>query len=244
MDFGLLTARISDTADLAYKTDNFKFFGFLSLEEAVFAKKFLENRNIKFSFFGGYDAAERVILCCLPSWSDTADFPITAITFSYRTADKLTHRDFLGALMSLGLTRDSIGDILVGEGIAVAFLSDEISEYVFTQIEKIGRVGVSLKKGFTEPLPDKGELAEFSATIASNRLDCIVSAIINTSRNKATELILGGFVTVNSEITDKSTKSVFEGDALSIRGKGKFIVSSLCDVTRKNRIILKYKKYV
>lgn len=244
MDFGLLTARISDTADLAYKTDNFKFLGFLSLEEAVFAKKFLENRNVKFSFFGGYDVAERVILCCLPSWSDTADFPITAITFSYRTADKLTHRDFLGALMSLGLTRDSIGDILVGEGIAVAFLSDEISEYVFTQIEKIGRVGVTLKKGFTEPLPDKGELAEFSVTIASNRLDCIVSAIINTSRNKATELILGGFVTVNSEITDKSTKSVFEGDALSIRGKGKFIVSSLCDVTRKNRIILKYKKYV
>ena len=139
MDSTLLTARISDTADLAFKTDNYKFLGFLSLEEAVLAKKVLENRNVKFSLFGGYDLAERVMLCCLPSWGDTASFPITAVTFSYREVDKLTHRDFLGALMSLGLTRESIGDILVGEGRAVAFLSDDVAQYVFTQLEKIGR---------------------------------------------------------------------------------------------------------
>ncbi len=244
MDSTLLTARISDTADLAFKTDNYKFLGFLSLEEAVLEKKVLENRNVKFSLFGGYDLAERVMLCCLPSWGDTASFPITAVTFSYREVDKLTHRDFLGALMSLGLTRESIGDILVGEGRAVAFLSDDVAHFVFTQLEKIGRVGVTLQKGYKEPLPSKGELLEFSVTVASARLDCVVAALTNSSRNTATEMILGGLVSVNSQITEKPTKQVFDGDALSCRGKGKFIISSLRELTRKNRIVLKYKKYV
>ncbi len=244
MDSTLLTARISDTADIAYKTDNFKFLGFLSLEEAVLANKILEKQNIKFCFYGGYDSAERVMLCCMPSWSDTPNFPITAVTFSYREADKLTHRDFLGALMSLGLTREAVGDILVGEGKTVAFLSDEICEYVLTQLNKIGRVGVTLKKGYLEPLPQKGELAEFSVTVVSTRLDCIVAALSNCSRNTATELILSGFVSLNSQTVEKLTKTVCESDAVTIRGKGKFIISSLSDVTRKNRIVLKYKKYV
>ena len=146
METDLLKARIGDTADLCERTSSFKFLGFLSLEESLLADRILSKRNVKYSFFGGYDTAERVMLGCFPDWAECEEnyFPITAVTFDYRKADKLTHRDFLGSLMGLGIKRESVGDILVEDGRAVAFLSRDILKYVLTQIEKIGRTGSGL----------------------------------------------------------------------------------------------------
>ena len=184
------------------------------------------------------------MLGCFPEWDELREFPIASITFTYRKADKLTHRDFLGSLMGLGLTRESVGDILVEEGRAVAFLSEDISDFVISQVEKIGRTGVMVKKGHESPLPQKGEIREFDCTIASERLDCVVAALCNFSRSLAVEKIANGLVSVNSVVTEKTTKILVSGDAVTVRGKGKFIIDSVDGKTRKNRIILKYKKYV
>ncbi len=244
MDNELLTARIGDIADIVQKTNHFKFFGFLSLEEAVLSDKIISKRNVKYSFFGGYEDAVRVMLGCFPDWAEDIPFPITPITFTYRKTDVLRHRDFLGAILSLGLKRETVGDILIGEGYAVAFVLDEISDFVISQIDKVARVGVTLKKGYELPLPSVEKLSEFSATVSSSRLDCVVSALCNCSRAAALLNIESGFVSVNSQICEKPTKSVFSGDAVTIRGVGKFIIDSITDKTRKGRIILKYKKYV
>lgn len=244
MDTEIFTARIHDTIDICERTNKPKFLGFVSREESVLIRRTLENRNADFILFGGYDSAERVMLGCFPEWDDEKKFPIVPITFNYRKNDMLSHRDFLGSLMGLGLTRDSVGDILVEEGRAVVFVSEDISGFVLSQLEKVGRTGVSLSLGYSSPLPQKSTLAELTTTVASKRLDCIVSALCNCSRGAAVEKIEMGAVSVNSVIQEKATKLVMFGDTVTVRGKGKFIITSLEDKTRKNRMVLKYQKYV
>lgn len=244
METELFIARIGDIADICEKTQRPKYMGFLSPEQSVLAEQILSKRNIKFGFFGGYEGADRVFLGCFPDWMESYEYPITAITFSYRTSDKLSHRDFLGSLMALGIKRETVGDILIEEGRAVAFVADEITDYILSQIEKIGRTGVELKKDYKEPLPSRGELREFTETVASLRLDCVVAAAGKLSRNIANEKISNGFVSVNSVTVEKSTKFVSDGDILTVRGIGKFIISSSDGRTKKDRVVLKYKKYI
>lgn len=244
MDTDLLKDRIFDTADIAEKNNRPKFLGFLSPEEAVFADKILQHRSVKYGFFGGFENAGRVMLGCFPEWAEGVEYPITPITATFRKMDTLSHRDVLGSLMALGLKRETVGDILIEEGRAVMFVTDETSNFVLTQIEKIGRVGVNLKVGFDSPLPQAGVLKEFTETISSERLDCVVSALAGISRGKASEKIEQSLVSINSVVTEKVTRQVFGGDIISIRGCGKFIIDSIEDKTRKNRIVLKYKKYV
>jgi len=243
METELLIARINDTADICDRTGKPKHFGFLTCEQAVLARKLLEKRNVRFDFSGGYPQAERVMLGCFPDWMEDTFYPIEAITFKFRKSDTLGHRDVLGSLMSLGIVRESVGDILIEEGRAVVFAADEIADYIISQTEKIGRIGVTAQKGFCEPLPEKNTLADFSGTVSSERLDCVVAALAGVSRAEANRKIAEGAVGVNSVICEKSTKAVAEGDIITIRGKGKFIIDSVDDRTRKNRIILKYKKY-
>ena len=243
MESEILIARISDTLDISQKTSKPKFFGFLSREEAALTQKTLDNRNANYILFGGYEGAERVMLGCLPDWCDETNFPISAVTFSFRAVDELRHRDFLGALMALGITRECVGDILVENGRAVAFLKDEILPFVLNNVTKIGRVGVLVSQGFCEPLPISDKLLNASVTVSSLRLDCVVSAVACVSRNKANELIDMGFVAVNSLICEKATKQIAAGDVLSVRGKGKFIVTNTQNKTRKDRTVLEFKKY-
>ncbi len=243
MESDILVARISDTYDIAQKTGKPKFFGFLSREQAALAEKTLKNHNADFLLYGGYSEAERVMLCCLPDWCNEADFPICAVTFKYRNEDRLSHRDFLGSLMALGITRESVGDILVETGRAVVFLKEEICGFVISGTQKIGRVGVVAENGYKSPLPQTDKLITATATVSSLRLDCVVGALIGASRSKVGEMIEAGLVTVNSLVCDKLTKQVTEGDTVSVRSKGKFIIIDTNGKTRKDKIILEFKKY-
>lgn len=244
MQSELLDKRIFDTADICLKANKPKFLGFLSAEEAVLAQKILKGIKVEYCFFGGYEDADRVMLGCFPEWDEERKFPIIPLTVTFRKSDSLTHRDFLGSLMGLGLKRETVGDILIEEGRGVIFLTDETAGYVISQLEKIGRVGVEIKKGFSLPLPQASRLQDFSETIPSSRLDAVVSAVAKLSRSDAAEKIEAGLVAVNSVVCEKVTKSVFAGDIISIRSKGKYVIDSLEDKTRKGRFILKFKKYV
>ncbi len=243
MEAELLRARIGDTAELCRKSETPKFLGFLSREESVLADGLLKKGSVKYMLFGGFNGAERVYLGCLPDWCDEPDFPIKAVTFSFRRSDRLSHRDFLGSLMALGIKRESVGDILIEEGRAVVFLSKEIVSFVLSEISKIGRIGVTSQIGFTGELPQVDKPDEQSVTVASLRLDCVVAAVAGLSRNEAYEKINASLVAVNSEVCLKPTRLLSSGASVSVRGKVKFIITRAEDKTRKNRIVLKYKKY-
>jgi len=243
METEILKARIEDTAEISRRTNKPKFLGFLSREEAIFTEKILSKTDVDFAFDGGYSDAERVFLGCFPDYTQEYVFPIMAVTFVYRKTDVLHHRDFLGSLMGLGLKREAVGDILIEEGRAVAFVSDEVAGYITSQLEKVGRTGVKITLGCDSLLPQKDSMTEHSVTVASERLDCVVSALAGVSRSVAGQLISQGLVSINSVVCEKATKTVSDADAVTIRGKGKFIIDGIDGRTRKNRIILKFKKY-
>ncbi len=242
MDEKLLAARVKDTYTAAERGSQPSFLGFLTSNEAARCAELL--RGCRYELFGGFEGAERIYLCCKPDWCDEVEFPIIPLTLSYRKCDKLTHRDFLGALMALGLTREAIGDILVEDGRAVIFVAKSIAPFITTQLEKVGRVGIDIKQGFSAPLPQLGCVVECSGTVASNRLDCIVGEIIGLSRSGAVKLIEDGLVSVNLVASLKPVRAVREGDRITVRGKGRFTVTSVTDTTKKGRLILKYTKFV
>lgn len=243
MDNELLLARVSDAFEASLTCNKPQFFGFLSLEESVLVQNFLENRNANYLFYGGFENSVRKVLCCMPDWCENPPFPVTALTLNYRTADDLRHRDFLGSLMGLGLKRETVGDILIEKGRAVVFLKTEIADYVVQNLSKVGRVGVNIQKGYDLPLPKTEDLKENTVSVASCRLDCIVSACALCSRLTAATLIESGLVAVNSQTVQKVTKIIADGDVLSIRHKGKFQVISTNKRTKKGRVVLCYKSY-
>lgn len=243
MDNELLHARINDLATLCDKTNAPKFLGFLNPTQAALAQKQLGN-NVKHSFYGGYNTAERTILCFMPNWCEAPVFPITALTISYRKCDKLAHRDFLGALMALGITREKVGDILVEDGRTVVFVCSDLADFICSQVFKIGSVGVTITQGFNEPLPTCGKREECSTTLASMRLDSVVAAICNVSRSDAATRICDGLVFINSIACEKSTRIISAGDVVTVRQKGRFEILSCDEFSKKGRIILKYSKYI
>ena len=246
MEKHLLSARISDAVQISLKQSKYKAVGFLSEEEAAVAFSVADSLNAKFELYGGYENAVRTMFVAMPDWADDVfgcDF-IVPVTFNFRKTDRLSHRDFLGTLMALGITRETVGDILIEEGRAVVFVAKDISRFVIEQVSKVGGTGVTVIEGFDLPLPSVSELVQLSSTVASNRLDSVVSAVINTSREKAKSLIGDGLVICNSTVCEKPTLLVNGGDKLSVRGYGRFIVDSCDGQTKKGRFILKYSKYV
>ncbi len=243
MDIKLLPARVGDMLLLCQKTSVPKFLGFLTPTEAASAAASLKNTD-KFCFFGGYEGAERTYLCLMPDWCDEPFFPITAITLTYRKGDRLSHRDFLGALMALGINRETIGDILIEDGRAVVFAADDIADFIMTQITKIGSVGVTLQKGYTEPLPNTATVLSLSDTVASLRIDCVIAALCGFSRGASADAVADGRVSVNSVAVSKTTLCVKPNDVITVRQKGRFKITACDEYSKKGRIILKYEKYI
>lgn len=242
----LLIARVDDAVRLCENSNMPKFVGFLDETMGAVSLARAKSLGADALLYGGAQDRERAYLGVFPDWCEDREllFPITPVTAAYSTRFSLSHRDFLGALMGLRIKRESVGDILIDQGRAVIFLSKDIVEFVVNDLKKVGSVGVSLKMGYDAPLPVAYRLEEFSSTVSSPRLDAVVGAVAGISRNAAADLIAGGLVQVNSLPAEKSTRQITSGDVIKIRGKGKFIIDSASDRTKKQRIILKYKKYV
>jgi RNA-binding protein YlmH len=202
-DDAVLKAKLCDAVRLAENGSSPRFVGFLDERQALSAQQIMSHMNYKnYMLYGGYDGSERVVFGAFPDFvePDGEKFPITAVTASFRSCDKLSHRDFLGALLANGINRETLGDILVGEGTCVLYSRSEIANFILSQTTKIGRVGVKLTTGVPQSLPQGAHFEDFSAVVASARLDCIVAAAVGTSREKSSELIRAGLVMLNHEV--------------------------------------------
>ncbi len=239
-----ITDRVTDAINLVELRGAPRFVGFLSSSQCAECAPLL--RTIKHEFFGGYQGAERTILGVFPDWCEIEDseFPVIPLTFKFNSSYTLSHRDFLGTVMSLGIKREAVGDILIEKGKAVMFLITEIMPYVKSQISKVGGVGVTIQEGIEGKLPQASEVQSFTASVSSLRIDCVVSALCGKSRNGALDLIQKGLVSVNSVGAVKQTGLISNGDIVSVRGCGRFKITEAEHLTKKGRIILKWNKYI
>lgn len=138
--------------------------------------------------------------------------------------------------MSLGIERETVGDILVEDGRCVIFVKSELKDYIVSQIFKIGNVGVKIKDADINKLPLGRGFEESSYTVTSLRLDNIVAALAGVSREKTKNIILSGNVSVNFLLNQNVSHIMHEGDVLTIRGKGKYILNGVLGETKKGRI--------
>ncbi len=246
-DDELLEARLTDAVKTAEHRGRCHFAGFLDEREAELARALMKRlRFDRFLLWGGHEEAERVLFGAFPFHldPDPSAFPLAAVTVRYRPEDELTHRDLLGGLLSRGIQREALGDILIEAGRAVFFVREEIAPFLREQTERIGRVGVRLVPGAQEPYPPAHRYEELSAVVASPRLDCVVAAFAGLSREKAAAAIAAGLVTLNYREETSLSCPVQEGAKLSVRGRGKFVVDRLGPTTKKGRLCIAGRKYI
>lgn len=237
---------------------------FLTPSEAAYVAVCMKELGAqdRFFLFGGYKEAERMRLFVLPSFLSDIDgesekkarayFPddlsnsIKAVKIQgsgYRT---LSHRDYLGSLLALGIERTSLGDIAVlDDHSAVLFCTDKIFDFLLASIDRVAsdKVTASEYANISE-LEVKREYLPISDTVASNRLDCIIGALTNLSREKAQTAIKSGLCEVNYLPEDRCDLSLSIPSTISVRGYGKYDVLSFDGETKKGRLRMTARKYV
>ena len=222
-----LKNRIRELADKSYNQNQYTFTGFLGLAEQD--ALWQVEREVKFAgitLYGGREEAERKLL----RFGSEAElgyeqpFPICCIRIrplSAKFADKLSHRDYLGALMNLGIERSTIGDILPGEGEAFLFCLDTIAEFICDNLEQIRQV----------------------IQVASPRVDAVISKVYNKSRSDCLELFRVGKVYVNGRLCENNSKPLEAEDVVNARGYGKFRISGEPHATRKGKLAIEAEVY-
>lgn len=238
-------SRIADMVDLSERR-GMSFTYFLNERQQFYAESELERLGYEnYCFYGGVENADRRILCVFSEYCrpENSDFPLSCITFKYKPAYKLSHRDFLGALTALNIKRETIGDIIIGDGIAQAFVADTVKNTILYEIRKIGSVGVAVV--LDEPLRlDKScSYREITGTVASMRLDCILSFTLGIGRSKASAAAESGAVEVNYRSVETGKTLMKEKDIFSVRGHGKFRIEAVSGVSKKGRIRVSVLKY-
>lgn len=241
-----LCRRIDDLVSQNKTRGKSQFLGFLDERQIQLAKDYLLFLKISgFRFFGGKDGTERCYLGIdYQSEIKDSDFPISALRLTYRKQDCLTHRDFLGAFMALGISRDGVGDILVARGETVVFLSHSVASFAKNQLAKVGKVGVKVETTENTGIQIEKSFETIQGTVASLRLDCVVSLICCVGRKEAKELILGKVVFLNHRACQNIDNDVSLGDNVSIRGYGKFVLEVIGSPTKKGRIHVKIKHFI
>lgn len=241
---------VSKISDWVYQSDKYytpKFSFFLDERQCIIAQNALKQINCSnYIFFGGYENSIRKVLCIYPSFYDISSivYPITPLKFSYRKSDELGHRDFLGSLMAMNIKREVVGDILVDSGQTIVFVYSTFSDYIIQNTSKVGSVGVSVDIYEDNVFERKEDFIEIKGTVASLRLDCIVSLATKLSREKSVDLIKSSFVDVNCFCVNETNKTINVGDVLSIRKYGKFVLQSVNGVSKKERIHVTINKFI
>ncbi len=215
----------------------------LELAEGVLQK----NSGLAYTVYGGYPEAERNVLNICPAHQQPELPPVEAVQFNWSGDHKaLSHRDLLGAILSLGLRRDQVGDIIfLQDGGAAAMISDSTrAGYICANLVRVGSLEVTCAVTKPDQLPlaeDDGR--EITGTVASLRLDSVLSLGFGISRSRVVLLVKGGLVRVNWRPVNSPSVQVKEGDQVSLKGRGRLLLSTVEGETRKGRIRLKLKKY-
>ena len=200
----------------------------------------------KVEFFGGYEDSERIVCFFLPEYAtieDIEELVVAKVTVSSE-GRKLTHRDYLGALLALGIKREKTGDILVRQDGADIIILKDLAEFIEMNFTQVGKVPISVKiTGLDQLEIPENSCIEKEDTVASLRLDNVISSAFGVSRTKAVEAIKKGIVFKNSLECTKPDKEVQEGDKLVLRGKGKAYLLEKGGLSRKGRIYIKLRIY-
>ncbi len=246
----LLLGRVWDKYDQCRLKNLPTATAFLSPQEQEAARRLLRAIGAGeegYAFFGGYEGAERQILCFLPDWAWAVDeSQIRAIRYMWHESSaSLTHRDFLGSLMAMGVVRETIGDIMVSDQSADILCLQSVADHLLQSYDSAGRTHLRVEETELHNLHiPVAKTKLIRDTVSSLRLDGVVSSGFSISRGKAAEAIAAGRVQLNWSECRKGDKPVAQGDHISLRGLGKCTVEEVGNETKKGRIFVTIKRYL
>lgn len=245
----ILLAKLWDKINLGIRKNIFSSTHFLSPRELDMSR-YLFGQQEGLRSFGGYTNAERQMLVYMPDYLEDAflfqeESPITCLRASFSQADSLSHRDFLGALMSIGISRDAIGDICVGSSTCDFFVIAEIAPYILQELTQAGGAKLLVSR---IPISD-AQVAESATkqikdTIASLRLDSVIASGFRISRGTAAQYITSGKAAINGLPCEKPDKTVDVGCKISLRGYGKIKLTGVNGLTKKGRYSVIIDRYI
>lgn len=231
--------RIIDKVEIVMNNHSCESTDFLDPYERLLAKSIL-NRFDEIDYLenGGTIQAERQIITIYPSYYDPDNLPqkITALRI-YGDLDGLSHKDFLGAILNLGIKRLKIGDILVHGDYTDVVIKKDIGDFLLFNLEKVANKKVRIEEKSLNSISSVEILyREINKTLSSYRLDVYISSSYNLSRQESMDIIKSGYVKVNWEPIDKPAKELEVGDVISIRGYGRSILHSVEGLSKKGKI--------
>ena len=245
----VLLAKLWDKINAGFRRDIMANTCFLSPRELEMAR-FLFGDVPGLHAFGGYSDAERKMLVYLPEYLEEdalceEDSPLVCLRATFFENDILSHRDFLGALMGAGIGRETVGDICVGKGCCDFFVTAEIAPYIIQNFLSAGRTRLHISQ---IPLKDaqipEPEVREIKDTLASLRLDSVISSGFRIGRSLAAQHVSAGKAAIDGLPCEKPDKLVSEGVKISVRGLGKIKLQSVNGQTKKGRISVTIHRYV
>ncbi len=249
----LLARQALDKADAAMRSYRVTATKFLTPAEGAFLKSFCQRAHLRVCFDGGREGAERVLALFLPDWMEDGltgeqleeESPITVLKVTNTGGIELSHRDYLGALMSEGIRRDVIGDIEVHGAEAYVFCVKDMAEYLSSNLKSAGRarLNVSTVNRAEVPVLSEDDGEELYGTVQSLRLDAVVAEGFNLSREDAKTLITQGACSIDHVLTEKPDTQVFEGCLISVRGRGRLKFARVRGETRRGRIGIELVRY-
>ncbi len=248
----ILLGRVLDKLELAEQRSVPAHTVFLSTPEQAAVQMMLQAwGKPRYFFFGGFPEAERQLVAFLPDWQQTEDWladpdgPVAALRATYQSDVPLTHRDFLGALMGLGITREKIGDILVEPGRCDILVMRDALPILLTQLESAGRYQLKLSQiSLADLVPKQTGGKLIRDTVATLRLDAVASCGFSLSRAKAADLVSSGRIELNHRDCAKPDRLVAQGDTLTCRGMGKCVVKECSQISKKGRVMLVLERYI
>ena len=259
----LLLAKLWDKMNAGMRKNIPAATCFLSPRELEMAKYLFGEQESLYAF-GGYEDAERKMLIFLPDYLDEAslygedspcvclraaffqgDSPCVCLRAAFFQGDSPSHRDFLGALMGAGVGRETVGDICVDKGSCDFFVTAEIAPYLLQTFTSAGRTKLHLSQiplsGVHIPEP---EIKEIRDTLASLRLDSVISSGFRIGRSLAAQYVSAGKAAIDGLPCEKPDKPVPEGAKISVRGLGKIKLAAINGRTKKDRISVVIHRYV
>ncbi len=239
----LLEKRLNELEQRALNRNYITFSDFLNQDEISILKSL--KHNSEYALFGGYEYAER----CIAAFGENIqnqNYPIVCLKISpvkQKFADRLSHRDFLGALMNLGINRNTLGDIITENNEGYLFCNKNIANYIEQNLLRVRHTTVTCSfidetPEFINKLPDSEEII-----VSSLRADAVISGVFKLSRNETARLFNSEKVFINSKTAVKESVVLKDGDTVSLRGYGKFIFVQPIRQTKKGRTIIEIKIY-
>ncbi len=244
-----LKNRFHDLADKASRQGVYTFTGFLGLsEQDIFWREEPRLRYAGYTLFGGSDQGERVVVRFgnEEEFGYETPFPIACIHISPllpKFADQLSHRDFLGALMNLGLDRSALGDIKVGDREAWLFCLTTVADFICENLDQVKHTHVKCRitDHFEEVMEEEPERR--SIQVASLRLDGILAKVYHQSRSECLELFQSGRVFVDGRLCENNSRVLKGGETVNARGYGKFLFLGNPQETRKGKLNVEVAVY-